>query len=421
MLRDPLIMNRIPPFASFDLDPSGHGTTERRSHPGPRILYVSPFWPVVPKSASEVRALQIGRALQEIGRVQVALVNEEQHFDSQVAAALQHDPPAHFQSFRVRPCPRKHASEKLNWLLNPRVRYPHGVQVDDTGAERLWRLASESDMVWFFKLRTANLFPQWAWPRSVVDIDDVPSTFEASALTVAVTVQERLATYARLWSWRRREALMGDRFAVAAVCSEQDKRHLQELGVNTSIHVIPNGFPQPTTAPARRPASPNRLGFIGVFDHEPNVSGIRWFVEHCWPAIKRQLPDLRLRLVGRLSDGPLSPVGPDIDALGWVDDPSDEIATWSAMIVPVRIGAGTRGKIAHAFSQKCPVVSTPLGAYGYDARDGVDMFLAESADAFVDACVCSVQRPAMAAAVAERAWQRFLERWTWSGRLPTTV
>jgi hypothetical protein len=94
------------------------------------------------------------------------------------------------------------------------------------------------------------------------------------------------------------------------------------------------------------------------------------------------------------------------------------MATWSATVVPVQIGAGTRGKIAHAFSQKCPVVSTPLGAYGYDAKDDHHMFLATSAEAFADATVRAIREPAAAAAMAERAWQRFLEKWTWDAIRP---
>jgi glycosyltransferase involved in cell wall biosynthesis len=211
---------------------------------------------------------------------------------------------------------------------------------------------------------------------------------------------------------------LGERFNAITVCSQTDKQYLQNLGVPSPVHVIPNGYQRPAVDPSPRPAKPPRIGFIGVFDHGPNVEGIRWFVRECWPRIKREVPDARLRLVGRLSDGPLKPHGVDIDAFGWVPDPTDEIATWSAMVVPVHVGAGTRGKIAHAFSQRCPVVSTSLGAYGYDARDGQEMFLAESAETFAEACVRTIRQPASAAAMADRAWQQFLDKWTWDAIRP---
>ena len=88
------------------------------------------------------------------------------------------------------------------------------------------------------------------------------------------------------------------------------------------------------------------------------------------------------------------------------------------MIVPIRIGAGTRGKIAHAFGRKCPVVSTTLGAYGYEVTDMREIILADSPAAFARACVTTIQEPALAAEIAERAWQRFLQQWTWEAIRP---
>jgi polysaccharide biosynthesis protein PslH len=199
---------------------------------------------------------------------------------------------------------------------------------------------------------------------------------------------------------------------VLGVCSETDKRYLQNLGVDAPVHVLPNGA-NPPAAPVRRVATPPRLGFIGIFDYVPNRRGVEWFVRHCWPRVKREVPDARLRLVGRYSDGPLRPLGEGIDGLGFLPEVADEISSWSAMIVPVRVGAGTRGKIAHGFSLKCPIVSTSLGAYGYDAEDGHTMYLADSAEDFAAACIHAIRNPDFAVAMAERAWQQFLDKWTW--------
>ena len=184
------------------------------------------------------------------------------------------------------------------------------------------------------------------------------------------------------------------------------------------MHVIPNGFERPARPPVRKPVTPPRIGFIGIFDYAPNLGGIQWFVRECWPRIKRELPDARLRLVGRHSDGPLKPDGPDIDGLGWVANTDGEMATWSSMVVPLQLGAGTRGKIAHAFSAKCPVVSTSLGAYGYEVESGRELLLADTPEDFASACVGLVRRPPEAMAMAERAWAQFLGKWTWDAIRP---
>ena len=290
--------------------------------------------------------------------------------------------------------------------------------VDSRALQRVLLTLRDFDLVWFCKFRTPNMFPHWAWSRSVVDVDDVPSTYERAVQEIERRWRERFLSTVRLLSWRRRERLLGDRFSVLGVCSENDRRYLQGLGVTAPIHVIPNGYERPSGIPVRTITTPPRIGFIGIFDYEPNLDGIQWFARECWPQIKREVPDTRLRLVGRFSDGPLKPAGPDIDGLGWVEDADAELNTWSAMIVPVRLGAGTRGKIAHAFGRKCPVVSTTLGAYGYGVANGRELFLGDSASDFASACVRAIRQPSEAAEMAERAWQQFLEKWAWDAIRP---
>jgi hypothetical protein len=376
-----------------------------------RILYVSPYVSAVATSATELRTMHIAKALQSVGSVEVISIAA----DENAAAANDFVAPATTRAdeIGVETTPNRGWIQKAKWLLNAQQPYPHGMAVEQQGVGRVRRAARECDLIWFYKLRTANMFPQWAWPRSVVDVDDIPSLIERSELSSDMSLSAKVATLLRMKSWQRRERLLGERFSVLTVCSKADRTYLTRLGVSAPMHVVANGYERPATTPVRQLASPPRLGFIGVFDHAPNAEGVHWFVRHCWPHVKREVPDARLRLVGRLTDGPLSPSGQDIDALGYLPDPNSEMATWSAMIVPVHTGAGTRGKIAHAFSQKCPVVSTPLGAYGYDPTDGQDMLLGQSPEQFADACVRAIQRPQTAADMAERAWLRFVDEWSW--------
>jgi glycosyltransferase involved in cell wall biosynthesis len=197
---------------------------------------------------------------------------------------------------------------------------------------------------------------------------------------------------------------------VQTVCSEDDRRY---LGSGESVHVIPNGF-DPVIV--RRRASPDlpRLGLIGNCEFMPNEQGIKWFVRDVWPAVKRSVPSAQLRLVGRASDGYLSKLGPDIVGVGWLEDPGDEIASWSAMIVPIKVGSGTRVKVAEGFARRCPVVSTSIGSFGYGGENGRDILLADRAEDFAAACIRLLRNPSLGEALSERAYQRFLERWTWN-------
>lgn len=367
--------------------------------------------------ASEIRAVQTARALKLLGDVSTVVVDSE-GFAAEWAAL----PNPEFRMERrlaVEAQPNNSILQTLRWWRNARSAYPHGSGVNAEEAAKLVAMTKDFDLVWFCKLRGANQFPQWAWPRSVVDIDDVPSLSAASDLQCARGFKAKLLAQMRHQSWRLRDRLLGERFDVLAVCSDADRKYLRGLGVRKPLHVIPNGFEAPKSEPIRRPAKPPRFGFIGIFDYAPNREGVEWFAHACWPLIKRELPDARLRLIGRHSDSHLKPLGLDIDGLGFLKDPAPEMATWSGMVVPILTGAGTRGKIAHAFSSKCPLVSTTLGAHGYEVRQGELVMLADSAADFARCCVQLARDPAVGEAMSQRAWQAFLKNWTWSAIQPS--
>jgi polysaccharide biosynthesis protein PslH len=381
-----------------------------------RILYLTPYWPHRATSASEVRALHVARALRERGDVEIVVVGGEGAEDEWMAW-----PEKEFNvacSFPVATKASRGLYHKLAETFDPRRHYPDSYGAEQKAMRQVQMIAQAFDVIWFCKLRTADNFPTWAWPRSVVDIDDLPSIYERSVLRTETGVRKRISSARRLVSVMRREKLLSERFNVLVVCSEADKRYLQKWKIRTPLHVVPNGYSPPLDAAVRRLAEPPRIGFIGIFDYGPNLDGISWFAKECWPRIKHEIPGVRLRLLGRHSDGPSKPAGDDIDGLGWVADADAEIATWSAMIVPIRFGAGTRGKIAHGLSLKCPIVSTTLGAYGYQFTNGREAYLADSAKDFGNACVRAIRQPAEAAAIADRAWKLFLEKWTWEAVRP---
>lgn len=380
-----------------------------------RILYLSVHRPDRATGGIELRAQHILRALQQIGEVTIIVLQDESADNVPIAEP----PDSNFTyAAKIKHLPKKRWHQKVQWALDPRTSYPHGCGVDAETTRAVLRRVSQFDLIWFCDLRTPNMFPNSLWPHSVVDINDVPSSFARATLQRDGNLAERMMTRGRVLSWKRREQKLGERFSVLAVCSQADKTYLESIGVEAPIHVIPNGFERPREEPVRNLAAPPRIGFTGVFDYSPNVEGIQWFVEKCWPRIKREVPDARLRLSGRFSDGPLKPSGPDVDGLGWVEDLDAEIATWSLMIVPILVGAGTRVKIALGFSRKCPVVSTGIGAHGYEITNGEEILLADSPKAFADACLGIIRQPTEADRMAERASRKFLERWTWDAIKP---
>jgi len=213
---------------------------------------------------------------------------------------------------------------RFQWAFNPRFLNVHGCVADATDRERLLNQLNDFDLIWVLNSRTPNILGQWRWPRSVLDIDDLPSGFQRTVWQNGNGMGEKVKAGLEMHLSRRRERFWKERFSVLSVCSQADRNY---LGGEEHVHVIPNGFERPAREPRWTPVDPPRIGFIGLFSYSPNFEGVRWFLRECWPLVKSEVPGARLRLVGKDTDGPLRPHVVDVEALGYLADPADEILT----------------------------------------------------------------------------------------------
>jgi glycosyltransferase involved in cell wall biosynthesis len=378
----------------------------------PRILYLSSCWPHDKSYGGQLRAFHIGRALQQLGRPTLVVIGAHDVDPAVKAKAAEEFDIG--REIKLLESPVRRLARTTS-ILNRDFTNIHGFVAEPSDEAWLVDAQKRFDVSWFFKLRTANYLSRARWNRSVVDVDDLPSTMEKSRARHGPTLRVRTKAWLRMLELRCYERRLGRRFDVVSVCSEADRA---ALNGTMPTYVIPNGFTRPSGAPPRKVSQPPRIGFMGLYSYEPNMDGVRWFAKHCWPRIQAEIPGVRLRLVGEDTNGPMKPSDPAIDGLGWVENPAEEVASWSLMIVPIRIGAGTRVKIADAFSRKCPLVSTSFGALGYDVQHGRDLLLADAPDDFAASCISLIRDRERAEQMAERAHQLFLEKWTWDAVTP---
>ncbi len=306
--------------------------------------------------------------------------------------------------------PVRSLGERMRRELDPRFLNTHGVQASATDRAKLQALLDEHDLVWVYGVRIVNAFNLWRWPRTILDVDDVPSLFHGSELKQARGGLAKLRKLRQVILWHRRERLLSDRFETLVASSETDRQY---LGGSEKIFLVPNGFEIPTRTLSRTLASPPRIGFIGTLQYPANVEGLRWFIKEVWPQIRKVMPEAVLRLVGQDTDKPEWRASENVEGLGWVSDPDQEMATWALTIVPLFVGGGTRVKIATAFSRKCPVVATNLGALGYDVSDGRELLMADAPSEFAGACLLLLQNSKLGDRLAEAAWKTFLTTWSW--------
>jgi len=108
--------------------------------------------------------------------------------------------------------------------------------------------------------------------------------------------------------------------------------------------------------------------FVGGFKHPPNADGVLWFAAEIWPRIRKELPDAGFFVAGSSpTEDVLELDGKDgIHVLGFVSDEELEQLYCSTRltVVPLRYGAGVKGKVVEALHLGCAIVTTSVGAEG---------------------------------------------------------
>lgn len=379
----------------------------------PRILYLNSFCASASTFGAYLRVVNLARLLKRLADVQLVLVAVEPVDPEGLKHAEEE-----FGRIQVIHAPaRTTPVNRIRHELDPSFLETSRSQISPWDQRILMDRIQQVDAVWVHTMRTANCTGILNWPKGILDIDDLPSSLYRSAASMSGVSMRKLLDLRMAAIWRRRERYQHKRFDVLTVCSPHDKSF---LGGSNRIHVVRNGFDvagETARNPSQLNRTENRLGFIGTFDWPANELGMKWFVFSVWPLVKGSVPDAELRLIGKGSDR-FNGLAKDVHGLGYVPDADAEIASWKGLCVPIQIGAGTRIKIAEGFARRIPVVSTSLGAFGYDVSDGREMLIADTASDFGNACVRILTDADLRCKLSESANSRFLKEWTWDAQLP---
>lgn len=140
-------------------------------------------------------------------------------------------------------------------------------------------------------------------------------------------------------------------------------------------------------------AAKKRSGFLflGGFKHPPNADGVLWFAENCWDAIRSACPGAEFFVAGSSPTEEILALPashPGISVLGFItDEKRDELyRSVKVVAVPLRYGAGVKGKVTEALAEGSAVVTTPVGAEGIPEAEKA-MVICKEADEFTEACI----------------------------------
>jgi glycosyltransferase involved in cell wall biosynthesis len=198
--------------------------------------------------------------------------------------------------------------------------------------------------------------------------------------------------------------------------SDTDARRLREDFGVPRVSVVENGVDTAYFQPQARRRRPGRLLFLGSLDWRPNLDGVRLLLERVFPAVCAVEPAASLCIVGRHPPEWLRrhvAAMPGVELHADVPDVRPFLAECSLLVVPLRIGGGSRLKILEALASGTPVVSTRIGAEGLRLEAGQDFTLVENIDDLKNALITAIRHPDLLQAQSERGREKVLEHYDW--------
>lgn len=162
----------------------------------------------------------------------------------------------------------------------------------------------------------------------------------------------------------------------AVAVSAEDRSVLQQRCPGLPVEIIENGVDIDYYRPGDLPVDAHSMVYIGNYGYPPNADAMRYFCGEIFPLIRARVPDARMILLGANPPAELANL-PGVELAGFVEDIRPIVQAAGMVVVPLRMGGGTRLKILDGMAMGKAIVSTRVGAEGLDVHPGEDILIAD--------------------------------------------
>ncbi len=187
-------------------------------------------------------------------------------------------------------------------------------------------------------------------------------------------------TEAQVIAQRREELAVMEHVDSVIVYSSAEAALLLETGPDLNVHVVPwTVQPRPTVLPFSERSG---TAFVGGFGHPPNADAVRYLMADILPLVRTEF---RTYLVG--SNMPASLLNlqvPGVLALGFVPVLADILHRLRCTVVPLRYGAGIKGKVLESLAHGLPCVMSEVAAEGLELPEDLAWLVARSPAEFAE-------------------------------------
>lgn len=174
--------------------------------------------------------------------------------------------------------------------------------------------------------------------------------------------------------WKNIELELFEKADVGHVVGSYEQKVMQDTFPDKPIRNIPLYIYDKMPEKVEKDFSKRKdILFVGGFGHTPNIDAVIWFANEIFPRLLEKYPELIWHIVGSNAPEQIKDLANEHIILeGFVTDEKlgELYRKCRLVVVPLRYGAGVKGKIVESAYYQIPVVTTSIGGEGIDASVG---------------------------------------------------
>jgi sugar transferase (PEP-CTERM/EpsH1 system associated) len=349
-----------------------------------RILVISPSLPYPPVWGFGVRVYQLLRSLSRVH--DVSLLTYGSPADADAVAQLRRICLAVYTVEARLPASRKRRAQTAS-LLSP-LPYHYASLHSPAMQAAITRLGREElyDVIQIESSQMSRFtFP--SGPALVLDEHNIEYELLYRIYRTERSLTRRLYNGLEYVKSRRLERQSWQRVDACLLTSAREEDIVRRsTPVRTSV--VPNGVDLEYFQPADDAVNPASIVFTGQIHYRPNTDAVVHFVREIFPRILQRRPDATFTVVGHRVPAEVQRLAAtNVVMTGWVPDVRPYLARAAAVVVPLRMGGGTRLKVLEALAMGKGLVSTTIGCEGLAVQDSEQLLVADAPQAFADAVV----------------------------------
>ena len=270
------------------------------------------------------------------------------------------------------------------------------------------------DIVSGYMIRIAPYLEKHTNQNVIIDIVDAVSMMYERRIQTIQSLWDKFKIGIEFLKVKNYEKKCCKIFNLQTVISEIDKKYIEGFSSKSNIHIIPNGVDSDYYSPIESELR-NEICFVGAMRTIANCEAVKYFATEIFPFIKKEIPDVKFKVIGANPRQDLIDNISGIDGIeitGKVDDVREYMKSCKLSVCPTKIAGGVQNKVLEAMSMGIPVVTTIEGSEGIGANENI-LSVAKSNEDYAQKVIELIKNEEKCRLTGQKSREFILQNFSW--------